>query len=140
VAYIIKGGDGVSRRHSLLSKAGPDSMAAFQRQRDTYLLAKMGNRDCRRLWNDFVQDDPSMARLVVADVEQERAEGAKVSEAIDERLRAAELVTKDRKSKVAKSRKRAPAVSRSDPFSPAALVNSTTDPTMREMARAVLNG
>lgn len=95
MAFIVKGEDGPTTYRSALANAGPDAWSAFQRQRDCYILAKAGSRDMRRLWNDYANEVPAMARLVVADVEKERAEGAKVSEAIDVRLREAErLVTK----------------------------------------------
>ena len=115
-------------------------MAAFGRQRDVFKLAKMGNRDMKRLWNDFAAEDPAMARLIVADVEHDRQEAAKVAVKVDKRLREAErLVTKSGKPKVTKSRKRASVVPRDDRFSPAALLASP-DPAMREMARKVLGG
>jgi hypothetical protein len=90
MAYIVKGAEGPVRRLSALANAGPDSWSAYQRQRDVYLLARMGNRDMQRLWNDWLAEDPGMARLVATSVEKERAQGAKVSAALDVRLREAE--------------------------------------------------
>ena len=55
-----------------------------------YKLARRGNGDCRRLWNDFAYELPADARLVIADVESERAEAAKVTKGIDKRLAKAE--------------------------------------------------
>lgn len=139
MAYIIKGAGVAAVPRSQLGRVGTD-MAAFQRQRDCFKLARMGNRDMKRLWNDFAAEDPAMARLIVADVEHERQEAAKVALKVDKRLREAErLVTKGGKPKVTKSRKGTSAVSRSDPFSLAAMLNSA-DPAQREMARKVLGG
>ena len=116
----------------------PLAHAPFDRQRDIYKLALMGSGDCKRMWNDFASEVPAIARLVVADVENERAEDARVTKSVDKRLRRAEgVVGKAARPKVTKARKRAPAASRDDPFSPAALLNSS-NPALREMARAVL--
>jgi hypothetical protein len=136
VAYIIKGADVAPAPRSQLARVGTD-MVAYGRQRDCYKLALMGNRDMRRLWNDFAAEDRAMARLIVADVEGERQEAAKVAVKVDKRLRAAEKSVGS--AGVTKARKRAPAVSRADPFSPASLLQSS-DPAQRELARKVLGG
>ena len=111
MAFVYKGDAGVAPvYHSALARAGTD-MVAFGRQRDAYRLAKMGNRDMKRLWNDFAAEVPAMARLVVADVEGERRESVLVAEKVDKRLREAEKLTgkggkaKVVKVKVAKSRR-----------------------------------
>jgi hypothetical protein len=104
VAYIVKGQGTAPAYSSALAHA------PFDRQRDIYKLAKMGSGDCRRMWNDFASEVPAMARLVVADVENERREDARVTKSVDKRLREAErLTTKARKPKVTKGRKKAPA-------------------------------
>jgi len=111
VAFVYKGSGVGTVYHSQLANAGPDASAAHARQKDAYRLALAGSRDMKRLWNDFASECPALARLVVADVDNERREGAEVSRQLDERLREAErLVTKGRKpAKVTKSRKK-PAV------------------------------
>ena len=131
MAHIIKGaGTGVGTHHSPLARA------PFDRQRDIYKLALMGSGDCKRMWNDFASEVPGIARLVVADVENERAEDARVTKSVDKRLRRAEgVVGKAVRPKVTKRGKGAPV--RDDPFSPAAMLGSS-DPALREMARAVL--
>lgn len=49
-----------------------------------------------------------MARLVVADVESEKTQSAKVAEKIDKRLRQAEkVITKNAKPKISKAEKKA---------------------------------
>lgn len=88
--------------HSALSRAD------FSRQRDVFKLARRGNPDCRRLWDDFAREVPAMARLVVADVESEKTQSAKVAEKIDKRLRQAEkVITKNAKPKISKAEKKA---------------------------------
>lgn len=155
MAFIVKGEDGPATYRSALANAGPDSWSAYQRQRDAYILAKMGSRDMKRLWNDYAAECPAMARLVVADVEKERAEGARVSEGIDKRLRVAEqLVTKSWKppkkpKKVTKSagqltvtklaRRAAQDRQEAVRAEVAADLNSA-DPNTREAARAILRG
>jgi hypothetical protein len=104
VAYIVKGQGTAPAYSSALAHA------PFDRQRDIFKLAKMGSGDCRRMWNDFASEVPAMARLVVADVENELREDARVTKSVDKRLRRAEkVVTKARKPKVTKGRKKAPA-------------------------------
>ena len=85
--------------HSELAKAGPDAASAHARQKDAYRLALAGSRDMKRLWRDFESECPGLARLVAADVQNERREGAEVSRRLDKRLRRAEavVVTKARK-------------------------------------------
>jgi hypothetical protein len=70
VAFIYKGASAVG------APVSPLVRAPFDRQRDTLKLARMGNADCKRLWNDFVTEAPALARLVLADVEQERQHDA----------------------------------------------------------------
>jgi hypothetical protein len=73
-----------------------------------------------------------MARLVVRDVENDRQASAAASEKLDERLRAAELVTKARKGKkpkaVTKAAKRARAGSEGVQASVADLWAYSDDP------------
>jgi hypothetical protein len=98
VAYICKG-EGV-----VPAPVSPLVRAPFDRQRDTLKLARMGNADCKRLWNSFAEEAPGLARLVVADVENERRGDAAATEKVDKRLRQAEkLVTKSRKPKKVKA-------------------------------------
>jgi hypothetical protein len=99
VAFIYKGASAVA------SPVSPLVRAPFDRQRDVLKLARMGNSDCKRLWNSFADEAPALARLVVADVENERQEDAAATEKVDKRLRQAEkLAVKGRKPKVTKSR------------------------------------
>jgi hypothetical protein len=88
VAFIIK---------SAQTAVSPLARASYDRQVDIYKLAKMGNRDSARLWNDFAAENPATARIIVADVATEAATVAKANKSVDKRLRKAEkLVTKGR--------------------------------------------
>ena len=119
--------------------ASPLSRAPFDRQRDIYKLAKMGSGDCRRLWNDFAAEVPGIARLVVADVENERREDAEITAGIDKRLRSAEkLVTKTRRPKITKSAKKSAARVADDLAEYMAVLLDSCDPVTRERARAAL--
>jgi hypothetical protein len=53
VAFIYKGASAVA------APVSPLVRAPFDRQRDTLKLARMGNADCKRLWNDFVTEAPA---------------------------------------------------------------------------------
>lgn len=128
--------------HSELANAGPDSASAHARQRDAYILALAGSRDMRRLWADFEQECPALARLVKADVDSDRRRGAEVSRRLDERLREAELVTKARRPKVAKSAR--PKVTKASKRAADGLADylasllDSPDPVLRERARSAL--
>jgi len=138
VAFIYKGSGVGTVYHSQLANAGPDASAAHARQKDAYKLALAGSRDMKREWNDFASECPSLARLVVADVENERREGAEVSRQLDKRLREAErLTTKGRKpGKVTKSRKKSVALVPGELDTVLAIDN----PLRREVAYALLMG
>lgn len=73
----------------------PLSRASFDRQRDIYKLAVMGNAASRRLWNDFAAVQPAMARLVIADINSEKARAVEADKHID-------IVLKGKKSKKAR--------------------------------------
>lgn len=62
MAYISKG----DTASAVASPVSPLVRAPFDRQRDVLKLARMGNRDCKRMWNSFAAEDPGMARLVLA--------------------------------------------------------------------------
>jgi hypothetical protein len=125
--------------NSALAKAGTD-MVAYSRQRDAYLLSKMGNRDMKRLWGDFAAECPAIARLIVKEVETDRAESAKVAEQVDARLREAErLLVKTRKPKVTKSARKAAARSADGLADFLAVLLDSADPATRESARAALD-
>jgi len=131
VAFIVKG----ATPGAVAAPVSPLVRAPFDRQRDTLKLARMGNADCKRLWNDFVVEAPGLARLVLADVERERQEDAAATEKVDKRLREAEKLTvKGRKPKITKGRKK------SSPPVQAELdwVLAIEDPTRREVAYALL--
>ena len=132
VAYIYKGSGAAAEPMSPLARSGD-----FYRQRDVFKLARMGNRDCKRLWNDFVAEDPSMARLIIKDVENDRQAAATANQELDGRLREAEqLVAKNRKPRAAKARKKAlPA----GPRDGLAMWLESSNPAHREMARAALS-
>jgi hypothetical protein len=102
----------------------------------------MGNADCKRLWNDFATEAPALARLVVADVEQERLEDAAATEKVDKRLRQAEKLTvKGRKAKVTKkaSRDERDALKAADEALRRVEMESS-DPWIREWARMADRG
>jgi hypothetical protein len=103
VAFLYKG-DGV-----VAASTSPLARAPWDRLIDVYKLAKMGNADCRRMWNSYAQEVPGTARLVVKSVQAETAEDARVTAKVDKRLRRAEKSAKS--AKVTKSRKKAPAPS-----------------------------
>jgi hypothetical protein len=104
-----------------------------------------------RLWGDFAAEQPAMARLIVADVENEDRARVAVNEKIDKRLvRAEKMVTKGRKpGKVTKSAKVRIGKVAAGPFETArqnaaqmiaenpglASFLTSDDPAEREMAR-----
>ena len=143
MAYIIKGsGAAVGEPLSMLAKS-----ADFGRQRDVYILAtRYRNKDCIRLWSDFQAEQPSLARLVIRDVENDRRDAAAANWELDQRLQKAEkVVTKGRKVKsVTKGRKKASpglrdALKAADEVLRRAELDSC-DPHIREMAAAVYRG
>lgn len=123
---------------AVAAPVSPLVRAPFDRQRDVLKLARMGNSDCKRMWNSFVDEAPALARLVVADVENERQDDAAATEKVDKRLRAAEkLVAKGRKPKVTKGRKK---LADRDVLEAASEVlrraqSEHSDPLLREWAR-----
>jgi hypothetical protein len=66
------------------------SRAPYDRQRDVYRLAKMGNKSCQRLWNDFERQDPGGARLVVSDVDTDEHVNDAATRRVDKALECAE--------------------------------------------------
>ena len=98
MAYVIKSENPSASYHSALARA------PWDRQRDTYILARKGVASCRRLWNDFSAEAPHLARLVAADVESDRRESAKVTKGVDKILGKAE---KPGKAKLTKAEKAA---------------------------------
>jgi hypothetical protein len=131
---------------ALAAPVSPLVRAPFDRQRDTLKLARMGNADCKRLWNSFAEEAPGLARLVVADVDRERAEDAAATEKVDARLREAErlVVTKAKKSKrpklVTKAARKA-AVPYLDALAGSmALWMDSPDPSKRAAVEAYLSG
>lgn len=87
--YIVKA-LGLGTRNPV----SPLARAPFDRQRDIYKLAKMGNADSRRMWNDFAAEAPELARLVIADVQSDKVSAAEVTKSVDKRLRKAEKSAK----------------------------------------------
>lgn len=85
--------------HSALSRA------PFDRQRDCYKLAQMGEGQSRRLWNDFASEAPALARLVIADAASEKQQNAEATKSVDKVLAKAEKSLKPAKAKKAKSLK-----------------------------------
>lgn len=65
----------------------PLAHADFWRQVDIYKLAKMGNPQSRRLWNDFANECPHDAQLVLSYIEkaqrEKKAGRAKADKVID---------------------------------------------------------
>jgi len=131
VAFIVKG----TAAGAVAAPVSPLVRAPFDRQRDTLKLARMGNADCKRLWNSFAEEAPGLARLVVADVERERQEDAEATDKVDKRLRQAEkLAVRGRKPKVTKSRKKPPVPVPGELDA----VLAIDDPVRREVAYALL--
>ena len=64
--------------------------AGFDRQLDVYRLAQGGDRQCQRLWNDFLAASPDMARLVVQYAQVAAGEAASARKAVDKTLNKAE--------------------------------------------------
>lgn len=134
MAFIVKSAGAMG------APVSPLSRAPFDRQRDVYKLALMNSGDCKRMWNSFASESPHMARLVVADVERERAEDAAATEKVDKRLRQAEkVVTNSKKPGKVKAEKSARPESVRDALRAAeqllALANrESRDPTIRAMA------
>jgi hypothetical protein len=100
----------------------------------------MGNADCKRLWNDFASEAPALARLVVADVEQERQADAAATERVDKRLRQAEKLTvKGRKAKVTKGGRKVSSDTRDVLLAASEVLRlaelESSNPAIREWAR-----
>jgi hypothetical protein len=131
VAYLYKS-DGV-----VAASTSPLARAPWDRLIDVFKLAKMGNADCRRMWNSYAAEVPGTARLVVKSVEAEALEDSQVTAKIDKRLRRAEKSAGP--VRVTKARKRAPAVSQDGPDATLAAWLNSPDPWQRETARAVLD-
>jgi hypothetical protein len=131
VAYLYKG-DGITA-----APASALARAPWDRLIDVFKLAKMGNADCRRMWNDYAVEAPGTARLVVKSVQAEALEDARVTAKVDKRLRRAEKSAGP--VKVTKARKKAPAVPQDGPDAALAAWLDSSDPWQRETARAVLD-
>lgn len=106
------------------------SRASFDRQRDIFKLAGMGNASCRRLWDEFAREEPGNARLVMADVNADKALAVKANRHLDK------VLGKSEKPKVKKSRKPAPELTEREKFLRAAL--NSPNPAEREAARSEL--
>jgi hypothetical protein len=102
VATIVK-----SQQHY-----SPLASAPFDRQVDIFKLARMREKSSIRLWNDFATEAPELARLVVAEVDSQKRESAKVTKNIDRVLAKAEKPKKKPKASVIKGAK---PVSRTSP-------------------------
>ena len=126
MAYILKSAGTITT---------PLGEADYSRQRDMFKLAMMGSAQCKRLWNDFAEDEPAMARVIVADVATEKAERIKANKAMDKIL-----VKAENKPKVTKSKSPKTAINaKSEKAYYRALLNSP-DPVERETAWQALNG
>ena len=90
----------------------------------------MGNSSCRRLWDEFAQQDPGNARLVIADVNADAALAVKANRHLDTVLAKSETKPKTKKSKAPKSASNEAWLS--------SLLTSP-DPAEREAARDMLN-
>lgn len=132
MAHILDEGFVAKSYKSVLAKAD------FWRQRDVLVLAQRGDRKCQRLWNDFAESDPGMARLVVADVEHDRQESNKATAFVDEVLTKAEKPSKRPKvTKAAKSGRSSAGV-REQAIREAEADLRHHDPARREAAWAAL--
>lgn len=114
------------------------SRADFSRQRDCYKLALRKDPQCRRLWSEFEQQEPQMARLVVADVESEKAKDQAANRHLDK------VLVKSERKKLSKSAKRAimqtPPLTAEQNLEASLLrtIATTADPFERESCRAAL--
>lgn len=101
--YSLRLGDRVA---FIIQKSAPDtqcalSRASFDRQRDIYVLAQMGEKSSARLWNDFAAVYPNQARVVIADINADKALDVKANKHLDRILVKADK--KDKKDKPSKA-------------------------------------
>ena len=132
--------------------SSPLSLVDHERCKDMYRLAKMGNAQCRRIWNDWAAEQPAMARIVVADCDSDQRASVKAKKSVDKVLVKAEKKPKKVKAATAslsKSEKKAmirssvPAIGSPEHF---ALAMDRTlrgfadspDPAEREAAKKLL--
>jgi hypothetical protein len=109
----------------------PLARASWDRQVDVYRLAKRGMDSCRRLWNDFEREQPGMARVIIADVEMDKAKDVKANRHLDLLLAKAEKPKKPKKAKPATPQKQLKALLKADLRSP--------DPWIRAAAEQALS-
>lgn len=115
------------------------SRVSWDRQRDCYLNALRGVASCRRLWEEYAREEPAMARLVVTDVEMDRARDVAANRHLDQ------VLTKADKKKPKKAKKpekgTEPQISKGDSSGETWLRSllASPDPATREWGRKELN-
>jgi hypothetical protein len=67
-------------------------LSGLEQQSDMLRLARRGNRECARIWNQFAEQDPGMARLVIKSVDADDRAAAKASRRVGKVLSRAEPV------------------------------------------------
>lgn len=92
VAHLIRDDQMVTK-----SMTSDMSRLDWDRQKDFYRLAKMGNAQCRRLFNDWAREQPAMARLLMADCESDARKSAMAKKSADKILAKAEKPNKPKK-------------------------------------------
>lgn len=113
------------------------SRADFSRQRDVYKLALRKDPQCMRLWSEFEAQEPRMARLVVADVDDDRAKDQAANRHLDK------VLVKSERKKLTKSDKRAlmvtpPLTAEQQIDAQLARLLQSSNPVDREAARSAL--
>lgn len=130
--------------HIIKSQSGGSADAActldrvsFDRQRDVFKLAQMGEKSSMRLWDDFARQCPDSAALVVADVNSDKAKAAAANKHLDLVLSKAEKPKKNKPKKARANSKNIAARNGLTALLRADLAHP--DPSIREAARAALH-
>lgn len=117
----------------------PLTRAPWDRKVDIFKLARMGESASVRLWNDFAQESPQVARLVKADVELDERANRKATKQVDKVLTKSE--SKPKKAKNLNALKANKSASKGEARETAAYLRSllsSNDPSIREAARNAL--
>ena len=109
------------------------SRASHDRRRDVYLLAQMGEKASRRLWDEFAAESPGQARIVVADVEMDKALGVAANKHLDRVLVKSEKKAK-KPDKRTPDRRTVEAMTEREKYLRSLL--DSPDPSLREGAKS----
>jgi hypothetical protein len=122
----------------------PLSWATWERQRDVYQLAMKGDKSCIRLWNDFQAENPGIARVVIRDIETDKANAASANRHLDKVLVKSEKPKKPKTPKSAADRQEDFLAAKRRELEEKNLLSLagmaiSADPAAREAARTLIN-